>query len=391
MIKKRCMFTAVIIMILLIMGCTQSKDNTDGNPENVLQQEGNMEFKYAQNFNVDYYKGGYSIISVSDGTRYLVVPEGQDVPADLDKDITVLKQPINNIYLVATSSMCLFDALNSLDAIKFSGTKAEEWYIENARSAMEAGNIIYAGKYNIPDYELIMSGNCNLAIESTMINHTPEVKEKLKELGIPVITDQSSYETHPLGRTEWIKLYGLLMGKESEAKQIFDKQAGYIEELANKDKTDKTVAFFYISSSGNAIARKSGDYVTRMIELAGGNYIFGHLGDPESATSTVTLEMEEFYATAKNADYIIYNSTIDGELSSVEELMGKNSLLKDFKAVQNNNVWCTGKNMFQETTHFGLMISDIHRMLTDNDNDLTELNFIYKLPAADGEKSDGKK
>ena len=392
MIKKRCLLIAIVIIaILLFSGCSHDMDKSKKSVINQLNLQGNMELKYARNFNVDYYRGGYSLISISDGSKYLVVPEDQDIPTDIDEDITVLKQPINNIYLVATSAMCLFDALDSLDAISLSGTKAEDWYIENARTAMESSNIIYAGKYNIPDYELIMSNNCNLAIESTMINHTPEVKDKLKELGIPVLIDQSSYESHPLGRTEWIKLYGLLTGKESEAKQLFDEQSNYIDKLKGQEKTDKTVAFFYISSSGNAIARKSGDYVTRMIELAGGNYIFDHLGNPESATSTVTLEMEEFYATAKNADFIIYNSTIDGELSSIEELVGKNSLLKDFKAVQNNNVWCTSKNMFQETTQFGLMISDIGRMLTDDDRNLTELNFMYKLSSVDEEKPNERK
>jgi iron complex transport system substrate-binding protein len=387
MIKKRYMLTAMVIIIIsLLSGCSQDMDKNEKFLGNQLHTEGSMELKYAKNFSVDYYKEGYALISISDGSRYLIVPEGKDIPTNLDKSITILRQPINNIYLVATSAMCLFDALDSLDTISLSGTKAEDWYIENAKAAMKAGDIIYAGKYNIPDYELIMSNNCKLAIESTMINHTPEVKDKLEELGIPVLTDQSSYESHPLGRTEWIKLYGLLTGKESEAKQLFDEQASYIDQLASQEKTDKTVAFFYISSSGNAIARKSGDYVTRMIELAGGNYIFDHLGNSESATSTVTLEMEEFYATAKDADFIIYNSTIDGELSSVEELIGKNSLLKDFKAVQNDNVWCTSKNMFQETTQFGLMISDIHRMLTDDDKDLTKLNFMYKLSATDGEK-----
>jgi iron complex transport system substrate-binding protein len=387
MIKKRYMLTAMVIIIIsLLSGCSQDMDKNEKFLGNQLHTEGSMELKYAKNFSVDYYKEGYALISISDGSRYLIVPEGKDIPTNLDKSITILRQPINNIYLVATSAMCLFDALDSLDTISLSGTKAEDWYIENAKAAMKAGDIIYAGKYNIPDYEMIMSNNCKLAIESTMINHTPEVKDKLEELGIPVLTDQSSYESHPLGRTEWIKLYGLLTGKESEAKQLFDEQAEYIDKLADQEKTDKTVAFFYISSSGNAIARKSGDYVTRMIELAGGNYIFDHLGNSESATSTVTLEMEEFYATAKDADFIIYNSTIDGELSSVEELIGKNSLLKDFKAVQNDNVWCTSKNMFQETTQFGLMISDIHRMLTDDDKDLTKLNFMYKLSATDGEK-----
>ncbi len=380
MIKKRCMFTAISMMIFLLMvGCAESRSTADSGPGNGWEPKSSLELEYAENFSIDYYDGGYSLITISDGSRYLVVPKNSETPEGIDTDIKVLKQPVDNIYLVATSSMCLFDALNSLDSISLSGTKSEDWYIENARAAMESGDIIYAGKYNAPDYELILSDDCSLAVESTMINHTPEVKEKLEELGIPVLTDQSSYEPHPLGRTEWIKLYGVLTGKESAAKQIFDEQAKYLDEASNQENTGKTVAFFYISSSGNAVARKSGDYVTRMIKLAGGNYIFEDLGDPESATSTVTLEMEKFYSTAKDADFIIYNSTIDGELSSVEELINKNTLLEDFKAVQNGNVWCTSKNLFQETTQFGLMISDIRQMLTDDGKNLTELNFMYKL------------
>lgn len=374
------MFMVISIMIFLFLsGCAENKNITDSELGNGWQPEGRMELKYAENFNVDYYNGGYALITISDGSRYLVVPKASEIPEGLDSDITVLRQPIDNIYLVATSAMCLFDSLDSLESIKLSGTKSEGWYIENARTAMESGHIIYAGKYSVPDYELIVSSDCSLAVESTMINHTPEVKEKLEDLGIPVLIDQSSYESHPLGRTEWIKLYGVLTGKEAAAKKVFDEQARYLDEASGQESTGKTVAFFYISSSGNAIARKSGDYITKMIQLAGGDYIFDNLGDPESATSTVTLEMEKFYSTAKNADFIIYNSTIDGELSSVEELISKNPLLEDFKAVQNGNVWCTSKNMFQETTQFGLMISDIRRMLTDEGKNLTELNFMYRL------------
>jgi iron complex transport system substrate-binding protein len=118
-----------------------------------------MPLQYAQNFRVDYYDGGYALISISDGSRFLVVPENADVPEGIDTDITVLRQPVKDIYLVATSAMCLFDALDSLTA-QFSGTKAENWYIENARAAMEAGGILYAGKYSAPDYELITSEGC---------------------------------------------------------------------------------------------------------------------------------------------------------------------------------------------------------------------------------------
>ena len=82
---------------------------------------------------------------------------------------------------------------------------------------MNAGTMIFAGKYSEPDYELLVSENCDLAIESTMILHSPKVQEMIEMLDIPVFIDRSSYESQPLGRTEWIKLYGAMLDKEEEA------------------------------------------------------------------------------------------------------------------------------------------------------------------------------
>ena len=379
--KKLSVLSICIALILaLISGCAGSgTDMPKTGLGNGWEPVSSLDLQYAKNFSVDYYDGGYALISMSDKSRYLVVPEDRTAPEGIDADITILQRPIKNIYLVATSVMCLFDALDSLGNIRFSGTKADDWYIENAKSDMLDGKMLYAGKYSAPDFELITSEGCSLAIESTMINHVPEVKEKLEELGVPVLIEQSSFESHPLGRTEWIKLYAVMMGKEALAQKLFDEQTVYLNAAAEQEDTGKTVAFFYINSSGLVIARKSGDYVTKMIELAGGNYVFKDLGDPETATSTVTMEMEKFYATAKEADYIIYNSTIGGEISTIEELIAKNKLLADFKAVQNGDVWCTQKNLFQETTELGLMISNMHQILTDDSSDLTTLDYMYKL------------
>ena len=338
---------------------------------------GSMELKYAQQFHADYLSDGCSLVSIAGSERFLVVPEGQELPQNIDKDITVLRQPIENIYLAATSAMCLFDALDALGHITMSGTKADGWHIENAKAAMESGTIAYAGKYSAPDYELIMAKKCGIAIESSMIFQTPEVKEKLEDLGIPVLVERSSYESHPLGRTEWIKLYGLLMGKDELARALFDQQIAHLDDISATN-TGKTVAFFYISSSGNAVVRKSGDYVAKMIELAGGNYLFSDLGD-ERATGSANLDMERFYAEAKNADFIIYNSSIDGEVHTVDELLKKSHLIADFAAVRNGNVWCTSKNLFQETTGFGMLISDMNRIFTEDSGGLGELNFLYRL------------
>ena len=344
-----------------------------------LEYDHSLELQYAQQFSVDYYQGGYALVEIRETGTYLVVPPEADVPSGLDEGVTVLQQPLDRIYLAATSAMDLFRELDSLAAIRLSGTKAQDWYVEEARAAMEAGEILYAGKYSAPDYERIYAEGCDLAVESTMIYHTPEVKEQLEELGVPVLVERSSYEGHPLGRMEWLKLYGVLTGREEQAEACFEKQMENLRPVLDQDGTGKTVAFFYITSNGYVNVRKSGDYVAKMIELAGGTYVPGDLDGNGNGLSTMNMQMESFYAAAKEADYLIYNSTIDGGLESLDQLLDKSSVLADFKAVKQGNVWCTEKSMFQETMGLGDMILDIHRILTEEAPDQEEMAYMYRL------------
>ena len=369
MAKKFALFLA---FLLLLSACGPTlPTETVGGPGS----SEHMELRYANQFSVEYRIDGCTLITVQESGRFLLVPQGQE-PPEADADVTLLRQPLENIYLAATSAMGLFDGLDALGHITLSGTQAEGWHIPNAREAMERGEILYAGKYSAPDYELLLAKGCSLAIESTMLYHAPQVQEKLEALGIPVLIERSSYETHPLGRTEWIKLYGLLTGRLAEAEVLFDAQLAYLETLS-PESTGKSVAFFYISSTGSAVTRKSGDYTVKMIELAGGKSAFTDLGDPDSAAGSLNLEMERFYAQAKAADFILYNSATTGEVRSLDELLGKSHLLADFKAVQSGNVWCTGQNLFQDTTGFGQMIAEMNQIFTGTAPDTLE--YYYKL------------
>ena len=378
-----CVLAPAAVLALLLTGCTPAALGSEPGEEQVswddLAYESSLELEHATQFSVDYYQGDYALIEIGDGERYLVVPEGAAVPSGLEEGVTVLQQPLDCIYLVATSAMDLFVSLDGLDAVRLSGTNASGWYIPQAKAAMEAGDILYAGKYSAPDYELIYDQGCDLAVESTMIYHNPEVKEQLEELGIPVLVERSSYEGDPLGRMEWLKLYGVLLDKEAEADALYQAQLENLSGVLEQEGTGKTVAFFYITSNGTANVRKSGDYVAKMIRMAGGEYIFRDLGEGDSALSTVNLQMETFYAAAKDADVLIYNSTIDGELHTLEELLSKSALLADFKAVQEGNVWCTGQNLFQSTMGLGDMILDIHTILTRETVAEEELTYLHRL------------
>ena len=380
--RKRTTACCLLLMgLLCLFGCSSpsSDSGKSGSTESEtgLVYERSMELQYAENFSVDYYEGGYKQLQTMDGTKLLVVPEGKETPEGLDEDVIVLKQPIQNLYLVSSSVMDIFDKLEALDTIRFSGQKAENWYVKNAKEAMERGDIVYAGKYSQPDYELITSEGCTLAIENNMISHSPEVVEMLENFGIPVVIEYSSYESHPLARVEWVKFFEALVGKEEKAEKIFEQQTAIVDEVTAVEKTNQTVAFFYINSNGQAQVRQSNDYIPKMIDLAGGMYIFENVGDPESRRSTITMQIEEFYAGAKDADYLIYNSSIDGGLKSIVELLDKCSLLSDFKAVQNGNVWCTTNDLYQQSMSIGSLIQDIHNMLQGKDEDT--MQYLFRL------------
>ena len=122
--------------------------------------------------------------------------------------------------------------------------------------------------------------------------------------------------------------------------------------------------------------RKPGDYVTKMIEQAGGSYIFDSLEEGEGNTSSVTLEMEQFYSMAKDADIIIYNSSIDGNVASVDDLVAKNAMIADFAAVKNGNVWATDQNMYQQMMQTGRIIADFNAAITGSG---AETTYVHKL------------
>ena len=389
MIKRHSIATVCCVMLIGLAGLCGCGSSSDTNKDTVgITKEAtsnvdalgeptdHLQLAYAKNFSIDYYEGGYKLLTIKDGTQILTVPEGKKAPDNLDESIIVMQQPVNNIYLVSSAVMDMFRELNALDTIGFSAQKAENWYVEGAKAAMENGDILYAGKYSSPDYELLVSKKCSLAIENSMILHSPEVKEMLEDFDIPVIIEYSSYETHPLGRVEWIKFFGALTGMEEEAEKAFEKQTEIVKHVTATKKTDKTVAFFYITSNGLVQVRQSNDYIPKMIELAGGRYIFENLGD-DSKRSTMNMQVEEFYNKAKDADYLIYNSTIDGGVKSVDELIEKCSVLSDFKAVKSGNVWCTEKDVYQQSMSIGFLIEDIPNMLQDADD--KEMNYLYRL------------
>ena len=342
-----------------------------------LKKTGQIKLSYAGQFQIDEY-GNYKLITIVDNGRFLLIPRGVPVPLDVPSDVTVLQQPLNKVYLVSSAVMDLVCQTNALPHVAYTALKENDWYVQQAKDAMADGALVYAGKYSAPDYEQLLQGGCTFAIENTMITHNPEVKEKLEELGIKVMVERSSYEKHPLGRLEWIKLFGVLFGEEQQADAYFEEQVKRVKPIMEKESTGKKVAFFAVSSDGTITVRKPNDYVSAMITLAGGTYSLGSYTDEEkNALSTMKMQMEDFYTAEVDADVLIYNGTIEGELASVDELVKKNSLFADFKAVKNGQVYTTGSNFYQQSTGTCDFIEDLNQILT-GEGDGT-YRFLKKL------------
>ncbi len=385
-IKRSKIYAALLCVfaVCALTACTENKTSVtaesskDAHTEiEGLEWQGYADLSYAEGFTIETYKNDYRLITISGDAQYLIVPENGEAPQDLKNDITVINQPVSDIYMAATGTMDMFRSLDALDTITLSGADADGWYIEEAKQAVESGMMLYAGKYSAPDYELILSKNCPLAIENTMILHTPEVKEQLEQLGVTVLVDYASNESHPLGRIEWIKLYGTLLGKEEEARQIFAAQAKTYTEIEEQvQKSDKTVVIFYLTENGAASVRSPSDYMVKVIASAGGTYVFDDLETDGKKSSSMTIQMETFYARAKSADYLIYNSSIGGECENLEALLKKEALLADFDAVKENHVWCAPKSLYQESMSTGALITDIYAILNE---ETPQTTYLYRL------------
>ena len=91
----------IVMTVMLLLACTFAVQAAEENKTPVsipgLTYDHSMELSFAEEFFVDYYQDGYALITIREEGQYLVVPEGKDVPENLDSNITVLRQPMENI------------------------------------------------------------------------------------------------------------------------------------------------------------------------------------------------------------------------------------------------------------------------------------------------------
>ena len=379
-----------MVMIFSFAACENNAGNNTNNAANnaantnepakfELKSQGQMKIEYAERFSIELFEGGYRLITAgTHGLKYLVVPEGKPAPGegDIDANTVVLQMPITKVYMCSTGMESLIDAIGALDCTPLVGTDKSGWYLPNVVAAMENGTIKFGGKYSEPDFEKIVSEGIQFHVNTTMIDSKPDVLEKFDELKIPTLVEDSSKEGSPLARVEWVKLFGVIFGKEAEAEKYFEEQKKMVEE-ATSASLGKTVAMGYISSANDKYyARNGGDYYAQMLGMAGGVYEFGK--NSQDKTGNATLTKEAWYDAFKDADYLFYMN-FAAKFYSIKELTDFEPLLADMKAVKSGNVWITSADFTQSTAAIAGILKDMHTILAAEDPSNVTTDHLIKI------------
>lgn len=364
---------------------------------------------YAKLFCAAKYPQGWILVTLYDGQQFLVTPQADEEASKVleevsskDNNIQLVNGYPTRLYVAGSACFHYLRALEALSDVRFASRKADEFRPGPVQEALTGDQITYMGKFNTPDYETLVKDKCDFVEETAQVKYHPEVMEKWASLKIPALMDLSTYESHPLGRAEWIKVYGFLLGKEKEANEYFAKQEALSLENAALAPTDQKVIYFHVNSKKQVRLRYPGNFVDQLITMAGGTNLYteenkdlpeklqkmlsnhdGMANFMSDDSKYFSLDQESFFQTAKDVNCLLYNSTSSVELKDLKDLEERVPLISQFKAYQNHNIWCARKYAFHETDRMGEKIAEVRKILEAKGDlskiDLSKLEFFYPV------------
>ncbi len=157
---------------------------------------------------------------------------------------------------------------------------------------------------------------------------------QVNKAGIPVIFCQNYLENHPLGRAEWLRVFGWLLGKaeqaEMEFRMIEEHYRQTAEAVKSLDDANPTV-FCNAPYSGIWDVPAGKSYMAQLLDDAGANYLWKN----ESGTGKITLDIEKVFQKAAGADFWIN----PGACTNLQCITSSDRRLGMFEAVKNRMVY----------------------------------------------------
>ena len=294
---------------------------------------------YAKLLKVEQYDS-YRLVTVSDPWkagavlhRYALVPRENVEPSDLPSEVTVLRVPLKNLCVSTSVHAALMYKLGALD---YAGSICEGKYILTpaVRAQIKSGRIRDVGSGLNPNVEMIAELRTEALLMSPFEGASYGLLEKT---GIPIVECADYMEASALGRAEWMKFYGMLVGREAEADSLFSEVANNYEILRSKVQTSDSKCPKLLADMLNG----STWY------LPGGSSVYGVLYKDAGADFSIAspgakgsqpLSLEKILLEARDADVWIikYSRQQDYTYAS---LFQENSVYGDFSAFRQRRVF----------------------------------------------------
>lgn len=330
---------AILTTVFLIIVCSCGGRRGAGAEAQAGLQD---TLRYARGLTVSHC-ADYDMVSVRDPwdtlkTRqtYILIDRDKEVPADLP-DGTVIKVPVKKAVIYTSVHAAMAEQLGKLESI---AGICEPQYIhsEAILSRIKSGVIADLGLSSAPNVEKIIDLDAEIIIASPFENAGYGAAEKI---GVPIVEAADYMESHPLGRSEWVKFYGMLFGKADIADSLFNATATRYNELKEiASKAESRPSLLLEKMYGSAWALPSDDsYTAKMHKDAGADYIFSGTG----VSAGAPLAFEAVFDKACDADIWIfkYAAGSDYTLSSLKE---EYPLYAEFKAYKNHKVFACNTN-----------------------------------------------
>ncbi|MBQ9236630.1 MAG: ABC transporter substrate-binding protein [Prevotella sp.] len=264
--------------------------------------------------------------------RYILVPRDAEVPKNLPQG-ELVRTPLQKTIVYTSVHTGLIDELGGYDAIKGVCDK-EYMYLDKIQADVASGKITDCGLGTNPDLEKIIDLNPDAILLSPFENAGSY--GKLGKLGIPIIECADYMENSALGRAEWMRFYGLLLGKEKEAESLFravEDDYNATKALVGDIKDKPTVvtekkygSTWYVAGANSTVGGLLAD--------AGADYIFSD----EPASGSVPYSPEVVFDRAQQADVWMfkYNQAVD---ITSQQLAGEWGNYGKMKAFTTGNVY----------------------------------------------------
>jgi iron complex transport system substrate-binding protein len=312
---------------------------------------------------------------------YYLVPRGSRPPSGIDT-ASVVFVPVRSIVCMSTTHVAMISALGEGKTIAgMSGTGFI--YSRELIARADSGYIKDVGYEANLNKELILQINPDVTMIYGVGSESSGYVGKIKELGIRVIYDADYLETDPLGKAEWIKLFGALYCRESKADSIFNAETeaySNVKLLIDKHIKDKPKVLLGLPFKDTWFISPGNSFISKMINDAGGEYIWK---DTRSAFS-MPYGLENVYLKAMKADFWLNIGTVKtkDEITAVDQRLGEIPCFKTGNLFNNNNrVTEAGGNDYWESgaLYPHLMLKDIAAILHPALFPANELFFYRKI------------